>query len=156
MFGKDATFLGTVHAKEMEGDVTDVKIKNSLVMDGFITRGVWHTLATFTVSGMPFARTFKVDGGIHIYGDEDEFANNNWSWYRVTKNNVEIYSSLAGGLTSPVVDYLASRTSGNDVYRIQAGVSSAEASFQGGAVGNLIVKAQKIAVSCFKEGGTIS
>ncbi|WP_278368931.1 phage tail tip fiber protein, partial [Pseudoalteromonas lipolytica] len=66
LFGNNASFYGTVYAANIEGDVTDLRVKTSPNVNA-TTHSQEYTVISFTISSLPFARSVTVSG-IKIIG----------------------------------------------------------------------------------------
>jgi hypothetical protein len=66
LFGKDASFSGTVYAENIDGDVTDLKVKATTSKT--TTGTTAQVVLSFSVSSLPFARNIVVSG-IHAKFD---------------------------------------------------------------------------------------
>ncbi len=64
LFGQNASFYGTVYAKNLEGDVHDVKVKDTNFV---IPSSSNKTLVSFTVSAQPFTRNVVISE-VEAYG----------------------------------------------------------------------------------------
>lgn len=76
LFGNNASFYGTVYAKNLEGDVYDVKVKNTNFV---IPTSSNKTLVSFTVSAQPFTRNVvisEVEAYGQGYSSQDTFSVN--------------------------------------------------------------------------------
>ena len=61
LFGNNASFFGTVYAANIEGDVTDLKVKTSSNVNANSTNSE-YTVINFYISSLPFARSVTVSG----------------------------------------------------------------------------------------------
>ncbi|URQ87741.1 DUF1983 domain-containing protein [Pseudoalteromonas sp. SCSIO 43088] len=66
LFGNNASFYGTVYAANIEGDVTDLRVKTSSNVNA-TTHSQEYTVISFTIASLPFARSVTVSG-IKIIG----------------------------------------------------------------------------------------
>lgn len=61
LFGNNASFFGTVYAQNLEGDVTDLKVKRSSNVSAS-TRNAEYSIINFYIGSLPFARSVTVSG----------------------------------------------------------------------------------------------
>ncbi|EGI72916.1 hypothetical protein PH505_bb00640 [Pseudoalteromonas distincta] len=76
LFGQNASFYGTVYAQNLEGDVYDVKFKDTTAVRPTSSN---KTLVSFTVSAQPFARNVvisEVEAYGQGYSSQDSFSIN--------------------------------------------------------------------------------
>ncbi len=66
LFGNNASFYGTVYAANIEGDVTDLRVKTSSNVNA-TTHSQEYKVISFTIASLPFARSVTVSG-IKIIG----------------------------------------------------------------------------------------
>ena len=72
LFGRNATFSGTVYARNIEGDVTDAMVKNTRNIDGRIRNSRWQRIVSFNVSAMPFSRYFILASNVTLKAWDDD------------------------------------------------------------------------------------
>lgn len=151
LFGQNASFYGTVYANNIEGDVTDSRVKAGNQVSNFNE----VTIATFTVSALPFARTVVFSGLLaEMPATSGQFPGSAFgtSKSRVTWSGgatTEVRTNLDAGVTSstlvePIVVTLPANTS--RTYYVKGKVEGAGSMKLGGSV----------LCQAFKAGSTIS
>lgn len=151
LFGQNASFYGTVYANNIEGDVTDSRVKTGNQVSNFNE----VTIATFTISALPFARTVVFSGLLaEMPATSGQFPGSAFgtSKSRVTWSGgatTEVRTNLDAGVTSstlvePIVVTLPANTS--RTYYVKGKVEGAGSMKLGGSV----------LCQAFKAGSTIS
>ncbi len=151
LFGQNASFYGTVYAQNLEGDVTDSRVKTGNQVSNFNE----VTIATFTISALPFARTVVFSGLLaEMPATSGQFPGSAFgtSKSRVTWSGgatTEVRTNLDAGVTSstlvePIVVTLPANTS--RTYYVKGKVEGAGSMKLGGSV----------LCQAFKAGSTIS
>ena len=150
LFGQNASFYGTVYAQNLEGDVTDSMVKAANVASNLEET----TMATFTVSALPFVRTIVFSGLIGkigaspdlLPGNEYETAESRITWSGGATEKVEITldaGTNSSSLVEPIVVTLPANTS--RTYYVKGIVR-----------GRILWLGGNILCQAFKRGSTIS